>query len=77
MARMAEHASACCAVSANLVRMLHHTVEMATAQRTQPRAVVGAPRRTAWPLKSALRHSVSVAPRTINFLQLLLVIFSL
>ena len=53
---------------------------MATAQRTRPRAVVGAPRRAAWQLKSALRHSVSAAPRTIIFyifLQLLLVIFSL
>ena len=37
---------------------------MATAQRTRPRAVVGAPRRVAWQLKSALRHSVSVATRT-------------
>ena len=43
-------------------------IEMATAQRTRPRAVVGAPHRTAWQLKSALRHSVSVAPRTIIFL---------
>ena len=50
---------------------------MATAQRTRPRAVVGAPRRAAWQLKSALRHSVSAAPRTIIFLQLLMVIFSL
>ena len=41
-----------------------HTVEMATAQRTRPRAVVGAPRRAAWQLKSALRHSISAAPRT-------------
>ena len=40
---------------------------MATAQRTRPRAVVGAPRRAAWQLKSALRHSVSAAPRTIFF----------
>ena len=56
-------------------------VEMATAQRTRPRAVVGAPRRAAWQLKSALRHSISAAPRTKIFLpfflQLLLVIFSL
>ena len=37
---------------------------MATAQRTRPRAVVGAPRREAWQLKSALRHSISAAPRT-------------
>ena len=50
---------------------------MATAQRTRPRAVVGAPRHAAWQLKSALRHSVSAAPRAIIFLQLLLVIFSL
>ena len=50
---------------------------MAIAQRTWPRAVVGAPRRAAWQLKSALRHSVIAAPRTIIFyiffLQLLLV----
>ena len=55
-------------------------VEMVTAQHTQPRAVVGALRRAAWQLKSALRHSVSAAPRTIFFyifLQLLLVIFFL
>ena len=55
-------------------------LEMATAQRTRPRAVVGAPRRAAWQLKSALRHSISAAPRTkifYIFLQLLLVIFSL
>ena len=32
-----------------------------------PRAVVGAPRRATWQLKSALRHSVSAAPRTIIF----------
>ena len=44
------------------------TLEMATAQRTRPRAVVGAPRRAAWQLKSALRHSISSAPRTIIFL---------
>ena len=41
---------------------------MATAQRTRPRAVVGGPRSAAWQLKSALRHSVSAAPRTIIFL---------
>ena len=46
----------------------HYTVEMATAQRTRPRAVVGAPRRAAWQLKSALRNSISAAPRTIIFL---------
>ena len=40
---------------------------MATAQRTRPRAVVGAPRRAAWQPKSVLRDSVSVAPRTIIF----------
>ena len=40
---------------------------MTTAQRTRPRAVVGAPSRAAWQLKSALRHSVSAAPRTITF----------
>ena len=40
---------------------------MATAQRTRPRAVVGVPRRAAWQLKSALRHSVSAAPRAIIF----------
>ena len=42
----------------------HYRLEMATAQRTRPRAVVGAPRRAAWQLKSALRHSISAAPRT-------------
>ena len=42
---------------------------MATAQRTRPRAAVGAPRRAAWQLKSALRHSAS--PRTIIFLHFL------
>ena len=41
-------------------------VEMATAQRTRPRAVVGAPRRAAWQLKSALRHSISAAPRRLQ-----------
>ena len=40
---------------------------MVTAQRTRPRAVVGALRRAAWQLKSALRHSISAAPRTIIF----------
>ena len=44
------------------------TVEMAAAQRTRSRAVVGAPPRAVWQLKSALRHSVSAAPRTIIFL---------
>ena len=44
------------------------SLEMATAQRTRPRAVVGAPRRVAWQLKSALRHSISAAPRTKIFL---------
>ena len=38
---------------------------METAQRTRPRAVVGAPRRAAWQLKSVLRHSVSAVPRAI------------
>ena len=56
-------------------------VGMATAQRTRPRAVVAAPRRAAWQLKTALRHSISAAPRTkicLHFFkQLLLVIFSL
>ena len=36
-------------------------LEMATAQSTRPRAVVGALRRAAWQLKSALRHSISAA----------------
>ena len=52
------------------------TVEMATAQRTRPRAVVGAPRRAAWQPKSVLRHSVSVAPRTIIFYIFLTIIAS-
>ena len=58
---------------AALVELKHclHTVylsvELATAQRTRPRAVVGAPRRAVWQLKSALRRSVSAAPRTIIF----------
>ena len=43
-------------------------LEMAAAQRTRPRAVVGASRRTALQLKSALRHSVRAASRTIIFL---------
>ena len=38
---------------------LYLQVEMATAQRTRPRAVVGAPRRAAWQLKFALRHSAA------------------
>ena len=42
-------------------------IETATAQRTRPRVVVGAPRRAAWQLKSALCNSVSAAPRTIIF----------
>ena len=50
---------------------------MATAKRTRPRAVVGAPHRAAWQLKSVLRHSISAAPCTIIFyiffVQLLLV----
>ena len=41
---------------------------MATAQHSRLRAVVGAPRRAAWQLKSALRHSNSAAPRTKIFL---------
>ena len=44
-----------------------NALEMATGQRTRPRAVVGAPRRSAWQLKFVLRHSVSAAPRTIIF----------
>ena len=40
---------------------------MATAQRTRPCAVVGAPRRAAWQPKSVLRHSVSLALRTLIF----------
>ena len=40
---------------------------MATAQRTRPRAVVGAPRRAVWQLKSASGYSVSAAPRTTFF----------
>ena len=49
-------------------------IEMATAQRTRPRAVVGAPRRAAWQLKSALRHSISAAPRTKIFLHFFTII---
>ena len=47
---------------------------MATAQRTRPRAVVGAPRCAAWQLKSALRHSVSAAPRTMIFVRFFTII---
>ena len=47
--------------------LLYYRLEMATAQRTRPCAVVGAPRRAAWQLKSVLRHSVSAAPRTTIF----------
>ena len=47
---------------------------MAKAQRTRPRAVVGAPRRAAWQLKSALHHSVSAAPRTTIFLHFFTII---
>ena len=47
---------------------------MATAQRTRPRAVIGAPRRAAWQVKSALCHSVSAAPRTIIFLHFFAII---
>ena len=42
-------------------------IEMETEQRTRPRTVVGAPRHAARQLKSALRDSVSAAPRTIIF----------
>ena len=52
----------------------HSGLEMATAQRTRPRAVVGAPRRAAWQLKSALRHSISAAPRTKIFLHFFTII---
>ena len=44
------------------------------AQRTRPRAVVSAPRRAAWQLKSALRHSISAAPRTKIFLDFFTII---
>ena len=47
---------------------------MATAQRTQPRAVVGAPRRATWQLKFALRHSIRAAPRTKIFLHFFTII---
>ena len=68
----AQHADAFFVIRAisNLINLLGLTIsklEMATAQRTRPRAVVGAPRRAAWQPKSVLRHSVSVAPRTIIF----------
>ena len=43
-------------------------LEMATAQRTRSRAVVGAPHRAAWQLKFALHHSISAAPRPKIFL---------
>ena len=45
------------------------TVEMATAQRTRPRAVVGAPRRAAWQLKSAFtsQHQRSAAYKNYIF----------
>ena len=49
-------------------------VEMATAQRTRPRGVVGTPRRAAWLLKSALRHSINAAPRTKIFLHFFTII---
>ena len=47
-------------------------LEMATAQRTRPRDVVGVLRRAAWQLKSALRHSVSAACN--NFLHFFTII---
>ena len=50
------------------LKEMSQRLEMATAQRTRPCAVVGAPRRAAWQLKSALRHSISAAPRTKIFL---------
>ena len=40
---------------------------MVTAQGTRSRAAVGAPRRAAWQLKSALRNSISAASRSIIF----------
>ena len=49
------------------IHFLLSALEIATAQRTRPRAVIGTPRRAAWQLKSVLRHSVSTAPRTIIF----------
>ena len=36
-------------------------LEMATAQRTRPRAVIGAPCRAAWQLKSASQRQRSAA----------------
>ena len=48
-------------------RALLLVLEMATAPCTRQRAVVGAPRRAAWQLKSVLCHSVGAAPRTIIF----------
>ena len=50
-----------------LRRSALYKLEMATAPRTRPCAVVGAPRRAAWQLKSVLRHSFSAAPRTVIF----------
>ena len=47
------------------MKVARQALEMATAQRTRPRAVVGAPRRAARQLKSVLRDSVSAAPRNI------------
>ena len=47
---------------------------MGLAQRTRPRAVVGAPGRAAWQLKSASRNSVSAVPRTIIFFLFLTII---
>ena len=43
------------------------TVEMATAQRTRPRAVVGAPRRAAWQLKSTTLHYVTASAQRKKF----------
>ena len=39
--------------------LANYVLEMATAQRTRPRTVVGAPRRAAWQLKSALHYSAA------------------
>ena len=47
--------------------IMWYALEMATAPRTRRRAVVGAPRRAAWQLKSVFHHSVGAAPRTISF----------
>ena len=47
---------------------------MATAKRMRPRAVPGVPPRAVWQLKSASRHSVSAAPRTIIFLHFFTII---